>query len=92
MRFFDRKVTSLKLLLLLYPRDACSHSAACLQGFYSVHGEDALFIARQFYKTTAVVKYLGKQDHGLPGKSMSAQLKIEHMLVPKPSKHVCEVS
>ncbi len=44
---------------------------AVLQGFYSVHGEDALFVARQFYKTTAVVKYLGKQDSGLPGISMT---------------------
>ena len=26
-----------------------------------------MFIARQFYKTTAVVKMLGKQDAGLPG-------------------------
>lgn len=26
-----------------------------------------MFIARQFYKTTAVVKMLGKQDGGLPG-------------------------
>ena len=42
-----------------------------LQGFYSVHGEDALFVARQFYKTTAVVKYLGKEDSGLPGISMT---------------------
>lgn len=44
---------------------------ACFQGFYSVHGEDALFVARQFYKTTAVVKYLGKQDSGLPGTSLT---------------------
>ena len=70
----------------------CLQSLCCyLQGFYSVHGEDALFIARQFYKTTAVVKYLGKQDHGLPGKPMSAELKLEHMPMPKPSKHNLEV-
>lgn len=30
-----------------------------VQSFYSVHGEDALFIARQYYRTTAVVKHLG---------------------------------
>lgn len=30
-----------------------------LQGFYSVHGDSALFIARDFYRTSAVVKYLG---------------------------------
>lgn len=29
------------------------------QGFYSVHGDAALFIARDFYRTLAVVKYLG---------------------------------
>ncbi len=33
---------------------------ACLQAFYTVHGEDALFVARRFCNTTAVVKYLGK--------------------------------
>lgn len=26
---------------------------------YSVHGESALFVAREYYKTTAVVKYIG---------------------------------
>jgi hypothetical protein len=37
-------------------------AAPCLrtpQGFYSAHGENALFVARTFYRTTAVVKYLG---------------------------------
>lgn len=32
-----------------------------------MHGDNAMFIARQFYKTTAVVRMLGKQDGGLPG-------------------------
>ncbi|KAF6256271.1 DNA mismatch repair protein [Scenedesmus sp. NREL 46B-D3] len=31
------------------------------KGFYSVHGDSALFIARDFYRTLAVVKYLGGQ-------------------------------
>ncbi|KAL3140673.1 hypothetical protein ABBQ32_005238 [Trebouxia sp. C0010 RCD-2024] len=44
------------------------------KGFYSVHGEDALFVARQFYKTTAVVKYLGKQDNGLAGVTLNRSL------------------
>lgn len=29
------------------------------KGYYTVHGDNALFIARTFYRTTAVVKYLG---------------------------------
>eukprot|EP00882_Tetradesmus_deserticola_P012124 GHRQ01012846.1.p1 GENE.GHRQ01012846.1~~GHRQ01012846.1.p1 ORF type:complete len:141 (+),score=47.75 GHRQ01012846.1:266-688(+) len=29
------------------------------KGFYSVHGDSALFIACDFYRTLAVVKYLG---------------------------------
>eukprot|EP00775_Hariotina_reticulata_P005551 gene5551-5787_t len=29
------------------------------KGFYSVHGQSALFVARDFYRTLAVVKYLG---------------------------------
>ena len=32
-----------------------------------MHGEDALFIAKTFYKTLAVVKYIGGQQNGLPG-------------------------
>ncbi|KAF5826123.1 mismatch repair protein [Dunaliella salina] len=32
--------------------------------FYTVHGEDALFVARRFCNTTAVVKYLGKVGRG----------------------------
>ncbi len=35
--------------------------------FYTVHGESALFIARQYYRTTAVIKYFGSVDTGLPG-------------------------
>jgi hypothetical protein len=34
------------------------------QGFYSVHGDNALFVARTFYRTTAVVKYLGAGGGG----------------------------
>ena len=37
------------------------------KGFYTVHGESALFIARQYYRTTAVIKYFGSVDTGLPG-------------------------
>lgn len=36
-------------------------------GVYSVHGASALFIARQYYKTTAVIKYYGSPETGLPG-------------------------
>jgi hypothetical protein len=35
---------------------ACKH---VIQGFYSVHGTSALVVARDFYRTLAVVKYLG---------------------------------
>ncbi|KAK9813003.1 hypothetical protein WJX72_007194 [[Myrmecia] bisecta] len=44
------------------------------KGFYSVHGENALFIARQFYKTTAVVKYIGDPSNGLPGVTLNRNL------------------
>ena len=69
MRFFDRKVRPRKAYSSRVIDLKAVHAVnfACVQGFYSVHGEDAVFIARQFYKTTAVVKYLGQQDSGLPG-------------------------
>ena len=37
------------------------------KGFYTVHGESALFVAQQYYRTTAVIKYFGSADTGLPG-------------------------
>ncbi len=37
------------------------------KSLYSVHGACALFIARQYYKTTAVIKYYGDPPTGLPG-------------------------
>ena len=36
------------------------------QDYYSVHGENAIYIAKTFYKTLAVVKYIGGSN-GLPG-------------------------
>jgi hypothetical protein len=38
-----------------------------LQDFYSVHGENAVFIAKKFYKTTAVVKTMGAGSNTLQG-------------------------
>ncbi|KAK9908301.1 hypothetical protein WJX75_005715 [Coccomyxa subellipsoidea] len=52
--------------------------------FYSVHGENALFIARTFYKTTAVVKYMGGSATGLPGVTLNKNLfetALRHLLV-----------
>lgn len=40
--------------------------------WYTSHGEDANFIARTVYKTTSVVRQLGKNDHtGLPSVTMT---------------------
>ncbi|KAI8873772.1 DNA mismatch repair protein MSH2 [Ramicandelaber brevisporus] len=40
--------------------------------FYSVHGEDALYVAQTVYKTTTVIKHLGgKGDNGLPSCTLS---------------------
>ncbi|KFX99088.1 hypothetical protein V490_01957 [Pseudogymnoascus sp. VKM F-3557] len=40
--------------------------------YYTAHGEDASFIARTVYKTTSVLRQLGKSDHtGLPSVTMT---------------------
>src|ERR1700761_7691252 len=39
--------------------------------YYSAHGEDAEFIARTVYKTTAVIRNLGRSDNALPSVTMS---------------------
>ena len=41
--------------------------AVTMQDFYSVHGENAVFIAHKFYKTTAVVKTMGSGSNNLQG-------------------------
>ena len=39
--------------------------------YYSAHGDDAEFIARTVYKTTAVIRNLGRTDNALPSVTMS---------------------
>ncbi|KIW75281.1 DNA mismatch repair protein msh-2 [Fonsecaea pedrosoi CBS 271.37] len=39
--------------------------------WYSAHGEDAEFIARTVYKTTAVIRNLGRSENVLPSVTMS---------------------
>lgn len=39
--------------------------------YYSAHGEDAEFIATSVYKTTAVIRNLGKSDNALPSVTLS---------------------
>lgn len=39
--------------------------------FYSVHGEDALFVAQTVYKTNSVIRYLGHGSKQLPSCTLS---------------------
>ncbi|KAJ1498478.1 MutS-like protein, partial [Coelomomyces lativittatus] len=39
--------------------------------YYSAHGEDAIFIAREFYKTTSILKPLGVGATSLPSCTLS---------------------
>ncbi|KAI4181199.1 MAG: hypothetical protein L6R41_006766 [Letrouitia leprolyta] len=39
--------------------------------WYTAHGEDAAFIARTVYKTTSVLRQLGKAESGLPSVTMT---------------------
>ena len=42
--------------------------------FFSVHGDDATFVARTFYKATTVVKYLGHGESALAGVTLNKSL------------------
>lgn len=44
-----------------------------LQGFYTTHAGNALFIAQTFYKTMAVVKYYGSEGKRLSGAPQKGQ-------------------
>ncbi|MCJ1350316.1 MAG: MutS-like protein [Icmadophila ericetorum] len=39
--------------------------------WYTAHGDDAAFIARTVYKTTSVLRQLGRSDNGLPSVTMT---------------------
>ncbi|KAJ3021764.1 MutS-like protein [Thoreauomyces humboldtii] len=39
--------------------------------YYSVHGEDALYVAQNVYKTSTVIKYLGDERNGIPSCTLS---------------------
>ncbi|MCJ1320705.1 MutS-like protein [Xylographa vitiligo] len=39
--------------------------------WYTAHGDDAAYIARTVYKTTSVLRQLGKSDSGLPSVTMT---------------------
>ena len=43
------------MLLLVYLNDNMS----VYQEYYTCHGQDAVFVAKEVYKTSGVVKYLG---------------------------------
>ncbi|KAG1666042.1 hypothetical protein FOA52_006916 [Chlamydomonas sp. UWO 241] len=72
------------------------------KGFYTVHGDDALYVARTFYKTTAVVKYYGAEggkvkdgssDGSLPSVSLNSNLfstALKELLL-EGSEHCVEV-
>ena len=47
-----------------------------LQDYYSVHGENAIFIAKSFYKTTAVVKTMGSSSNNLQGMPLTRMSSI----------------
>ncbi|PVU98376.1 hypothetical protein BB560_005685 [Smittium megazygosporum] len=71
------------------------------EGYYSVHGDDAFYVARKVYKTLTVIKYLGEEGtKGLPSCTLSKlnteiflkkalledQLRIEIWSNPEPRK------
>ncbi len=78
VRFFDRKVrqhdngkhciADHSLVMQEFNQTVMSMAMSVpLQDYYSVHGENAVFIAKSFYKTTAVVKTMGSSSNNLQG-------------------------
>jgi len=63
------------------------------KGFYTVHGENALFIARQFYKTTAVVKYHGAANNTLASVTLNRNLfeNVLRELLLEAAEHTVEL-
>jgi DNA mismatch repair protein MSH2 len=66
VRLFDRGV-SRTLEPILH------RSKAHLQDYFSAHGSDAILVAHEIYKTTNVLKYLGRPSHTAASSSTSAK-------------------
>lgn len=60
VRFFERKVGE--------HVKACARAHRRKKGFWTVHGEDALLVAKDHFRTMAVVKYIGgsAETNGIP--------------------------
>ena len=65
------KFDSLIERLVVCCTSVCSDS---VQGYYSVHGRDAMTIASNYFKTTAAVKQLGSGSLTLPSVCVSQTL------------------
>jgi|TARA_B100000768_G_C11282253_1_gene379343 DNA mismatch repair protein MSH2 len=61
--------------------------------FYSVHGDDAFLVARNFFKTTTVIRYLGHGESALPVVTMSRGLfeTVLRELLLESSVHLVEL-
>ena len=61
--------------------------------FYSVHGDNAFFVARNFFKTTTVVRYIGHGESALPVVTMSRGLfeTVLRELLIGSSEHLVEL-
>lgn len=68
----DDEVGFIKTFNSLPPRADSSTIRVFDRGdFYSAHGEDADYVARTIYKTTAVIKHLGREPNSLPSVTMT---------------------
>ena len=68
----DDEVGFVKTFKSLPPRSDSSTIRVFDRGdWYSAHGEDAEFVARTIYKTTAVIRTLGKANNELPSVTMT---------------------
>ena len=92
VRFFDRKVRQHNHGKHFTSRasPSCGRAQVCrnvtpmsvpLQDYYSVHGENAVFIAKSFYKTTAVVKTMGSSSNNLQGMPLTRMSPLDAQLL-----------
>ena len=60
------------------------------QDYYTVHGEDAVFVAKELYKTTAAIKYLGSGKKRLTHSSLGDVI-WAHWGLNKIGQHLADI-